>query len=335
MPQPRPPLPLPLTVTSVSVVVPTRDRCALLMTTLASILASRDVDLEVVIVDDGSTDGTAQRVEALGEPRVRLVRHDMSMGVVAARNRGIRVADGAWLGFCDDDDVWAPEKLTTQVRAAQLGGHGWALTGAFGFENDGRVRYVNNPPSGAEVAALLPWRNRVPGGCSNVIVRRELFQDAGGFDSRLRVLADWELWIRLARHEPPATVASALVGYRLHASNMSTDPSGVIAEFRLVEQLSADLRAGHPAETHWFHHWMAHSALRGGRRRVAAAAYLRAATWRRPSPLLLSAAVFAVPEPGWRQARRLRSGVRRRPPAPAWLGELLDRESLDATGDES
>lgn len=114
-------------MTSLSVVVPTRNRCALLMTTLTSFLASRDVDLEVVIVDDGSTDGTAHRIAALGEPRVRLVRHDVSTGVVAARNLGIGLAEGEWLGFCDDDDVWAPEKLTRQIHAADVGGQGWAL----------------------------------------------------------------------------------------------------------------------------------------------------------------------------------------------------------------
>lgn len=312
-----------VTVTSVSVVVPTRDRRSLLMTTLASILASQDVDLEVLVVDDGSVDDTVEWVLAIGDPRLRLVRNEVSRGVVGARHRGAAAARGGWLAFCDDDDVWAPTKLAAQVLAAELGGHDWAVAGAVGFENDGTVRYVNYPPPGGELVDVLPWRNRVPGGCSNVMVRAELFRQLGGFDPRLRVLADWELWIRLSRSGPPATVAEALVGYRLHASNMSTESTGVLAEFRLVEQLSADLRGGRPVQMQWFHHWMAHSALRGGRRRLAAAAYLRAATRRDPSPLLLSAAAIAVPERGWKQARRLRAAVRGRPTVSGWLSDAL------------
>ena len=312
-------------MTSITVVVPTRNRSRLLQTTLAGILASRDVDLEVVLVDDGSTDDTQRCVAALGDPRIRVLRHDRSRGVVAARNAGIEVADGTWLGFCDDDDLWAPTKLVAQLRAAELSERRWALAGAVGFDVDG-IRYITNPPPAPEVTALLPWRNRIPGGCSNVVIRRDLLRDAGAFDPRLRVLADWELWIRLARREPPATVSSPLVGYRLHASNMSSDSRGVYAEFRLVEQLSQDLRGGLPIDPHWFHHWVAYSALRARRRRTAAAGYARAATLADPKPLLLSAAALMLSEQGWKQVRRLRNRRRPRPPAPPWLDALLARE---------
>jgi glycosyltransferase involved in cell wall biosynthesis len=313
-------------LTSISVVVPTRNRSRLLQTTLLGILASRDVDLEVVVVDDGSTDDTQRCVAALGDPRVRVLRHDESRGVVTARNAGIEVADGTWLGFCDDDDLWAPEKLVEQLRAAAHSERRWAVAGAVGFEVDGTIRNVNNPPTGPELTALLPWLNGIPGGCSNVVVRRDLLRDTGGFDPRLRVLADWELWIRLARREPPATVSSPLVGYRLHASNMSNDSRGVYAEFRLVEQLSHDLRGGLPIEPHWFHHWVAHAALRARRRRTAAVGYARAATLADPKPLLASAAALMLSERGWKQVRRLRNRRRPRPPAPPWLDELLARE---------
>jgi glycosyltransferase involved in cell wall biosynthesis len=245
---------------------------------------------------------------------------------VHARNAGIEAADGTWLGFCDDDDLWAPGKLVEQLRAAAHSQRRWAVAGALGFEVDGSIRNVNNPPPGPEVTALLPWRNGIPGGCSNVVVRRDLLRDAGGFDPRLRVLADWELWIRLARHEPPATVSSPLVGYRLHASNMSNDSRGVYAEFCLVEQLSQDLRGGLPIDPHWFHHWIAYSALRARRRRTAAVGYARAATLADPKPLLASAAALMLSERGWKQVRRLRNRRRPRPPAPPWLDELLARE---------
>src|ERR687898_2985729 len=95
-------------VADVSVVVPTHDRPRLLMQTLGSILRQQAVDFEVIVVDDGSRDGTAEVVSWLGDARVRLLRHDRSKGVSAARNTGIAAAHGEWLAFCDDDDLWAP-----------------------------------------------------------------------------------------------------------------------------------------------------------------------------------------------------------------------------------
>src|SRR5919109_858912 len=96
----------------VTVVIPTKDRWDLLSTAaLPSALGQEDVDLEVVVVDDGSTDETPDHVVGLRDPRLRIVRHDRSLGVAQARNAGIRAANSDWIAFLDDDDVWAPRKL--------------------------------------------------------------------------------------------------------------------------------------------------------------------------------------------------------------------------------
>ncbi|HEX6207479.1 MAG TPA: glycosyltransferase family 2 protein, partial [Actinomycetota bacterium] len=105
----------------ISAIVPTHNRAGLLTTTLRTVLWQRDVSLEVVVVDDGSSDATADLVEGLGDPRVRLVRHDAPRGVSTARNRGASEARGDWLAFCDDDDLWAPDKLARQLAAARDG----------------------------------------------------------------------------------------------------------------------------------------------------------------------------------------------------------------------
>ena len=123
----------------VSVVVPTHDRSRLLALTLRSILGQRGVDLEVIVVDDGSTDDTAEVVAGLGDDRVRLLRHDTPQGVAAARNYGIAEAAGGWLAFCDDDDLWAPDKLARQLHAARETGRAWAYAGAVKIDADGRV----------------------------------------------------------------------------------------------------------------------------------------------------------------------------------------------------
>src|SRR5262245_16886500 len=108
----------------VSVVIPTRNRASLLERTLRSVLAQRMGDLEVVVVDDGSTDDTTS-VAGAADVRVAVVRNQTPEGVSAARNRGIAAARGSWIAFCDDDDLWSPEKLTLQLDAAQRAGAHW------------------------------------------------------------------------------------------------------------------------------------------------------------------------------------------------------------------
>jgi glycosyltransferase involved in cell wall biosynthesis len=91
----------------VSVVIPTRDRSRLLVLALRSALRQREVDLEVVVVDDGSGDDTPEVVAGLRDARVHLVRHPGPHGVSAARNSGIAAARGRWIAFLDDDDLAA------------------------------------------------------------------------------------------------------------------------------------------------------------------------------------------------------------------------------------
>ncbi|MBV8991348.1 MAG: glycosyltransferase family 2 protein, partial [Solirubrobacterales bacterium] len=86
--------------------IPTRNRWPFLSHTLASALAQESVSLEVVVVDDGSDDQTPERLPAVGDPRVRVFRHERGLGVARARNKGIEEARGAWIAFLDDDDTW-------------------------------------------------------------------------------------------------------------------------------------------------------------------------------------------------------------------------------------
>src|SRR3954469_4879731 len=114
----------------VSVVVPTRNRSRLLAATLRSVLRQRAVDLEVIVVDEGSTDDTGAVIAGLRDPRIRIVRHDVPRGVSRARNRGAEEARGDWVAFVDDDDLWAPDKLARQVQAALAAGRDWVYTGS-------------------------------------------------------------------------------------------------------------------------------------------------------------------------------------------------------------
>ena len=155
----------------VSVIVPTRNRRTLLTMTLRSVLRQRDVGFEVIVVDEGSTDDTAEFLAALDDPRVRVIRHDDALGLSAARNRGAAEARGDWLAFIDDDDLWAPDKLARQLRAAEDAGCDWVYTGAVNIEGR-RIVHGRPPLPPDETVATLPRYNAIPGGASNVAWRR-------------------------------------------------------------------------------------------------------------------------------------------------------------------
>ena len=301
---------------TVSVIVPTHNRPHLLATTLRTVLWQEDVDLEVIVVDDGSSEDVQRVIEQLGDSRLRLIRHETSQGVSVARNRGVTEAHGAWLAFCDDDDLWAPGKLASQLAAANSTHRTWAYGGAVLVSIDLRVLSVRLPPSPQRLVQVLPQGNLMPGGSSNVLVRTEVFAAAGGWDSRLTNLADWDLWVRLAQQGPPACVARPLVGYRIHPGNASADTNLIMREARLI-----DGRYGARLDYAALHHYLAWVHLRNGRRRPAVAHFIRAAV--RGDVLEVSRSLVAL------ASGRVRWIVSRLPPQPS----RLDREWIAEAGE--
>jgi glycosyltransferase involved in cell wall biosynthesis len=224
-------------------------------------LAQRDVDLDIIVVDDGSTDTTSSVVAGFQDARLRTVHNAEARGVSRARNRGVAEATGEWISFCDDDDVWAPDKLAQQLTSARRLGRDWAYCGVINV--DEHLRPVSAPPvpSPDEVVAGLPRYNAVAGGGSNVVVSRELLARAGSFDTALRNTEDWEMWLRLSRLGPPAAAERRLVGYRLHAANASLDVGEILDGVRRIEQVHR-VRVDRGR----IHRWLAESCLRTGHR---------------------------------------------------------------------
>jgi glycosyltransferase involved in cell wall biosynthesis len=251
----------------VSVVIPSHNRASLLARTLRSVLAQRDVDLEVVVVDDGSTDET-HGVAAGADPRVVVLRNREPAGVSAARNRGISAARGTWIAFCDDDDLWCPDKLFLQLEAAARAGTRWVYGGDVNVDEELRILSGGPPPDPATVMTLLPRWNPIASGGSNVVVRAEILEAVGGFDPGLRRTEDWDLWIRVARTGPPACVCEPLVAYRFHAGNVVADPGDMVEEAR---RLAA--KHGIPVDMTAMHRRAAWASLRTGRRAQAVRQY--------------------------------------------------------------
>jgi glycosyltransferase involved in cell wall biosynthesis len=256
----------------VSVVVPTRNRSRLLRTALRSVLRQRAADLEVIVVDEASTDDTTDVIAALGDRRLRVIRNDVPLGPNGARNRGAAEARGEWLAFVDDDDLWAPDKILRQIGAAEQSGRDWVYAGSVNVNDRLEVVHGVPPLAPEEVAAALPHYNAIPASASNVVIRREAFVGLAGFNEDLRACEEWELWLRLADRGLPAWVRSPLVAYRMHARSASLDVGAVLQGARALEQL-------HGAQIDWgrFHWWVAQLCLRNGLRGDALRAYGRAA----------------------------------------------------------
>jgi glycosyltransferase involved in cell wall biosynthesis len=307
----------------ISVVLPTHNRSGLLPLTLRSVLRQHGVDLEVVVVDDGSRDRTGEVVAGLGDPRVRLVRNATPQGVAAARNRGIAEARGTWVAFCDDDDLWAPDKLALQLEAANRAHCAWVYAGAVNVDDRLRILEGGPPPPPERVPELLERYNPVPAGASNVMVRAEALARVGLFDPQLRRTEDWDLWIRLARDGRPAAVRRPLVAYRMHPrSNAFADTAEILTETALIGD-----RHGIPIDHAAHYRRAAWVSLRAGRRWRAAGYYALAV--RRGDLRSLARAMVGLGYPGVastarrRRLRRDAEVAQWHRDAQRWLDELL------------
>jgi glycosyltransferase involved in cell wall biosynthesis len=253
--------------------VPTKDRPQLLAATLRSICAQEEASLEVVVVDDGSADADAvpSVVARLADDRVRMLRRSVPEGVSSARNLGLQATTGDRVGFCDDDDLWAPDKLARQLRELDRTRRTWAYTGSVDISRSGVVTKGSPPPLPNEVVSELPKANVIPGGCSGVLADRVLLIKVGGFDEELAPCADWDLWLKLLEVGPPACAPEPLVGYRLHPANMSLNEERMVADFQVLKA-----RYGTVNEA-TFRRYLFWWSLRSQRRRAALAHWLRAA----------------------------------------------------------
>jgi len=188
---------------AVSVVIPTFNRAGLVGRAIESVLAQTWQQIEIVVVDDGSTDATKTVVEQYG-PRVRYVRQD-NAGVAAARNAGVRLAREELIAFLDSDDCWLPRKLELQVPAMADPQVVLCFTNRSLASRPGADRFsdigwqpMGNPCVLTDPAAVATWPAGSPIIASSSVYRKTAFLKAGGYDERLRVFEDLRLDFRLA-----------------------------------------------------------------------------------------------------------------------------------------
>ena len=204
-----------------SVITCTRNSEPWLQESIASVLMQRDVEVELIFVDGGSYDGTLARIRALRRP-CRLILNERS-GISAAMNAGIAAAQGDIVAHLHSDDFYLrDDTLLSVARALQASGRRW-LFGRTMRCIDGRLL-----PEGFRAPRYSRRRllrgNFIPHPAT--FVTRELLQQAGGFDTRLRYAMDYDLWLRLSRIAEPLQLDDPLAAFREHAGSLSTRERG-------------------------------------------------------------------------------------------------------------
>ena len=201
----------------VSIVIPVYNAEKYLVEALESAINQTYQNIEIVAVDDGSSDRSIQILESYGS-KIKLVKQSNS-GPAVARNRGVREAGGKWIAFLDSDDIWDLDKIRQQLDS--VGSNKWCYTDSvfMGGVNDGKRDGLFNTKHSGNVFEKLIYVNFI--GTSCLLIEREMFLQAGGFDEELRSIEDWELWIRLSKKNPISYIDEALVNYRIHPSSDS------------------------------------------------------------------------------------------------------------------
>ena len=229
----------------VSVVIPAFNAERFVAETIESVAAQTYTDLEIIVVDDGSTDGTRDVVKQMQarDARVKLLGQPNS-GVSVARNAGAALSRGGLLAFLDADDTLAPDSVELRVRKLafdesfglvhcdyqKVDANSKRIGGPQSFPNEGWILDDLLLPDGSTTVFAI-------GGC---LVRREVFERVGGFDPELSNSADHEFYFRVARHSRIGRVPQVGMFYRVHSSNMSSDigllEKDLLTAFRKVDQ---------------------------------------------------------------------------------------------------
>lgn len=205
----------------ISVIIPNYNYSGYLKEAIDSVLAQTYENIEIIIVDDGSTDNSREVIESYGDKVIAVFQQNQ--GVAAARNNGFAHSSGEYVAFLDADDVWIPEKIAWQVeKFAQDPSLGQVHVAINEIDADGnfiRSRAANGEGD-ISIDFLLSEQEVFYGGGSGGMILSRAFKEAGGFDEKLTTSADWDLYFRVANLYPVGQISKPLLKYRIHGKNM-------------------------------------------------------------------------------------------------------------------
>jgi glycosyltransferase involved in cell wall biosynthesis len=245
----------------VSVVIPAWNSERTLAETLQSVVAQTFSRLDIVVVDDGSTDDTANIVNRFrqSDPRIRLAQQPRS-GVASARNKGISLSRGSYVAPIDADDVWAPQKIEKQLEAFFKAppSVGLVYTWTREIDETGKPLGSMTPEDEGDVFLRLMLVNMVGHG-SGPLIRRECFEQVGAYNTNFfpngaQGCEDWDLYLRIARKFDFALVREVLVDYRVSGNSMSQRLEEMRRSFQIMQE---NVRASIPEVTSGIMRWAA------------------------------------------------------------------------------
>ncbi|WP_312015220.1 glycosyltransferase family 2 protein [Bradyrhizobium lablabi] len=263
-------------------VIPAFNAEATIDETLRSVRSQSHERLEIIVVDDGSTDDTVAvaALHADRDPRITIIRQD-NAGVAAARNAGWRAASAEFIAFIDADDLWAPSKVERQLQAMIAGGERTGLVYSWyaWIDANSRVSVKSDPVFHAGEVLDYLFEGNFIGNGSSAMVRREALVAANGFESGLRASGaqgceDLLFYCRVAEAYHFAVVPDYEIGYRYLPDNMSSDMTRMFRSWMLVAD---EMAARHPDRIALldrgicnYARWLLRRALMGGQLRYFA-----------------------------------------------------------------
>lgn len=209
----------------VTVIIPTYNRMGTIAESVQSVLDQTYSNLELLIVDDGSTDGTESVIKEFTDNRINYVRMDKNGGVANARNVGVSLAKTDWIAFQDSDDIWHKDKLEKQMTYAKEHPEYALIYSKYRLiYPDGEESVVPAYPNEVmEGDIFKPLLERNVIGAPTVLVKRETFMDIGGFDTAFHALEDWDFVIRFAKQYRIGFIDEMLMDARMLNGGVSSN----------------------------------------------------------------------------------------------------------------
>ena len=205
----------------VSVIIPAYNAEATILETVTSVLAQAYSNFELIIINDGSSDRTVDLLQNIVDSRIKIFSYE-NAGLSTARNRGVKRSQGEFISFLDADDCWTPNKLELQIEALQNNpqvalAYSWVY---FKYETEADSYADTSVTYSGNVYAELLLKNFLHNG-SNALIRKKIIDEVGLFDTQLKAVEDWDLYLRIAAKHEFILVPEVQIIYRQSASSMT------------------------------------------------------------------------------------------------------------------
>ncbi len=210
----------------VSVVIPTYNREKTIVRSIQSVLDQTYTNLELLVIDDGSTDGTADIVKSIKDDRIKYILLNENKGPANARNLGVQMAEGAWIAFQDSDDCWHDDKLEIQMNYAKEHPEYsmiYCIYNAIVYDGE---QFQVPPKPWPEVMEGYMMNSLLEGngiGAPTMLIKKTAFVEAGGFDTSYNCFEDWEFVLRFSKRFQIGFVKKALIDCYISNSGVSSN----------------------------------------------------------------------------------------------------------------